>query len=67
MKAYVFPGQGAQFTGMGKDLYESDPKAKALFDRVDSILGFSLSTIMFEGSAEELKKTQVTQLATILH
>lgn len=67
MKAYVFPGQGAQFTGMGKDLYESDPKAKALFDRADSILGFSLSAIMFEGSAEELKKTKVTQPAIFLH
>ena len=49
MRAYVFPGQGAQFTGMGKDLYDSNPKARALFDRADSILGFSLSKIMFEG------------------
>lgn len=62
-KAYVFPGQGAQFPGMGKDLYDSNPEAKALFDKADEVLGFSLSKIMFEGTAEELKETKVTQPA----
>ena len=62
-KAYVFPGQGAQFPGMGKDLYENNAEAKALFDKADDVLGFSLSTIMFEGTAEELKETKVTQPA----
>lgn len=61
--AYVFPGQGAQFPGMGKDLYENNAEAKALFDKADEVLGFSLSTIMFEGTAEELKETKVTQPA----
>ena len=59
--AYVFPGQGAQFPGMGKDLYENNAEAKALFDKADEVLGFSLSAIMFEGTAEELKETKVTQ------
>ncbi|MDD3523048.1 MAG: ACP S-malonyltransferase [Bacteroidales bacterium] len=67
MRAYVFPGQGAQFTGMGKDLYDSNPKARALFDRADNILGFSLSQIMFEGGADDLKQTKVTQPAIFLH
>ena len=67
MKAFVFPGQGAQFPGMGKDLYDNNPKAKALFDQADDILGFHLSKIMFEGSAEELKQTKVTQPAIFLH
>ena len=62
-KAYVFPGQGAQFPGMGKDLYDNYPEAKALFDKADEVLGFSLSKIMFEGTAEELKETKVTQPA----
>lgn len=62
-KAYVFPGQGAQFPGMGKDLYENNAEAKALFDKADEVLGFSLSKIMFEGTAEELKETKVTQPA----
>lgn len=67
MKAYVFPGQGAQFTGMGKDLYESSPIAKELFDKANDILGFDITTIMFEGSAEQLKETKVTQPAVFLH
>lgn len=61
--AYVFPGQGAQFPGMGKDLYENNAEAKALFDKADEVLGFSLSAIMFEGTSEELKETKVTQPA----
>lgn len=67
MKAFVFPGQGAQFTGMGKDLYESSPKAKELFDKANQILGFEITKIMFEGTAEELKQTKVTQPAVFLH
>ena len=63
MRAYVFPGQGAQFPGMGKDLYTNYPVAKELFDLADQVLGFSLSSIMFEGTAEELKETKVTQPA----
>jgi len=61
--AYVFPGQGAQYPGMGKNLYENHATAKALFDKADEVLGFSLSKIMFEGTAEELKETKVTQPA----
>lgn len=67
MKAYVFPGQGAQFSGMGKDLYESSPAARELFDRADEVLGFGLSKIMFEGTDEELRQTKVTQPAVFLH
>ncbi len=67
MKAYVFPGQGAQFTGMGKDLYESNETAKAMFERANEILGFRITDIMFEGTAEELKETKVTQPAIFLH
>lgn len=67
MKAFVFPGQGAQFPGMGKDLYESNPKAKELFDKANEILGFEITKIMFEGTAEELKQTKVTQPAVFLH
>lgn len=67
MKAFIFPGQGAQFTGMGKDIYDSNPKAKALFDSADKILGFDISRIMFSGSADELKQTNVTQPAIFIH
>ena len=67
MKAYVFPGQGAQFTGMGKDLYKSNPLAKELFEKANEILGFRITDIMFEGTAEELKETKVTQPAVFLH
>ncbi len=67
MKAFVFPGQGAQFTGMGKDLYESNEKAHALFEKANEILGFRITDIMFEGSADELKQTRVTQPAVFLH
>lgn len=67
MKAFVFPGQGAQFTGMGKDLYESNEKAHALFEKANDILGFRITDIMFEGSADELKQTRVTQPAVFLH
>ncbi len=67
MKAYVFPGQGAQFPGMGKDLYEASAEAKALFEKANEILGFRITDIMFEGSEEELKQTKVTQPAIFLH
>jgi [acyl-carrier-protein] S-malonyltransferase len=67
MKAYVFPGQGAQFSGMGKDLYESNPIAKELFEKANEILGFRITDIMFEGSDEDLKQTKVTQPAIFLH
>ena len=67
MKAYVFPGQGAQFSGMGKDLYENNEAAKALFEQANEILGFRISDIMFGGSDEELKQTKVTQPAIFLH
>ncbi len=67
MKAYVFPGQGAQFVGMGKDLYDNNPKAKALFDEADEILGYKITDIMFAGTDEELKQTKVTQPAVFLH
>ncbi|MCJ7757460.1 MAG: ACP S-malonyltransferase [Gillisia sp.] len=67
MNAYIFPGQGAQFTGMGLDLYEKFPEAKKLFEKANSILGFSITNIMFEGSAEDLKQTKVTQPAIFLH
>ena len=67
MKAYVFPGQGAQFTGMGKDLYETSTVAAALFEKANDILGFRITDIMFEGTAEQLKETNVTQPAVFLH
>jgi [acyl-carrier-protein] S-malonyltransferase len=67
MKAYVFPGQGAQFIGMGKDLYENSELAKELFEKANEILGFRITDIMFEGTAEELKETKVTQPAVFLH
>ncbi|AWG23975.1 ACP S-malonyltransferase [Flavobacterium kingsejongi] len=67
MKAYIFPGQGAQFTGMGKDLYENSALAKELFEKANTILGFRITDIMFEGTAEALKETKVTQPAVFLH
>lgn len=67
MTAYVFPGQGAQFTGMGKALYEENQEAKALFEKANEILGFRITDIMFEGSVDELKQTKVTQPAIFLH
>ena len=67
MKAYVFPGQGAQFSGMGKDLYESSPEAKALMDKANDILGFRITDIMFNGTDEDLRATKVTQPAIFIH
>lgn len=67
MNAYVFPGQGAQFSGMGLDLYENSKIAKELFDKANNILGFEITKIMFEGTADELKETKVTQPAIFLH
>jgi len=67
MKAYIFPGQGAQFVGMGKDLYENSPLAKELFEKANEIIGFRISDIMFSGTDEELKQTNVTQPAIFLH
>lgn len=67
MKAYIFPGQGSQFSGMGKDLYESNPQAKALFEQANDILGFSITDIMFNGTDEQLKQTNVTQPAVFIH
>lgn len=67
MRAYVFPGQGAQFVGMGKDLYESNPLAKELFEKANDVLGFRITDLMFEGTDEDLKQTKVTQPAIFLH
>ena len=67
MKAYIFPGQGAQFSGMGLDLFENSAEAQELFKKANAILGFSITDIMFEGSAEDLKQTKVTQPAVFLH
>ena len=66
-KAYVFPGQGAQFVGMGKDLYESNKRAQLFFDKANEVLGYSITDIMFNGTDEELKQTKVTQPAVFLH
>lgn len=67
MKAFVFPGQGAQFVGMGKDLYDNNPLAKELFEKANDILGYNITDIMFNGTDEELKQTKVTQPAVFLH
>ena len=67
MKAYVFPGQGAQFVGMGKDLYEQSPLAKEYFEKANEILGYRITDLMFEGTPEDLKQTKVTQPAVFLH
>ncbi len=67
MKAFVFPGQGAQFVGMGKDLYENNPVAKEMFDKANDILGFNITDLMFNGTDEDLRQTKVTQPAIFLH
>lgn len=67
MKAYIFPGQGSQFSGMGKDLYENSGQAKEIFEQANEILGFDISKVMFEGTVEELKETKVTQPAIFIH
>lgn len=67
MKAYVFPGQGAQFVGMGKDLYDNNPQAKEMFEKANEILGFRITDLMFAGTDEDLRQTKVTQPAIFLH
>ncbi len=67
MKAYIFPGQGAQFSGMGQDLYDGSDLAKELFEKANEILGFSITDVMFSGTAEDLQQTKVTQPAIFLH
>ena len=67
MKAYIFPGQGAQFPGMGKDLYEQSEQARELFEQANEILGFRITDVMFNGTDEDLKQTNVTQPAIFLH
>ena len=66
-KAYIFPGQGSQYSGMGKDLYDNFPIAKTMFENANEILGFSISDVMFNGTADDLKQTKVTQPAVFLH
>ena len=67
MKAFVFPGQGAQFIGMGKDLYDNNPLAREMFEKANEVLGFRITDIMFAGTEDELKQTKVTQPAIFLH
>ena len=67
MNAYVFPGQGAQYVGMGKDLYDASPKARDMFNKANSILKFKITDVMFGGTEEDLKQTKVTQPAIFLH
>ncbi len=67
MKAYVFPGQGAQFVGMGKDLYENSPAAREMFEKANAILGFRITDLMFSGTDEDLRQTKVTQPSIFLH